>query len=708
MSSSSSPQPTRGALPHYPSETTIVEEEHEDSPLLPKTLPSSQPSQDPTAIYVKLLETHLPWYKRPSALWLLPIFAIITISGGMLSSSVGQYQASLLCREFFNNHTPANATLAAIIAQAQERPDGLTQFLFDSVAKEMNGMVVPLLPVPECREPDIQAYTAKILAFLEVLSALTGTLSIGYYSSLSDRFGRLPFLILAPVNTLWLLGGLAVMGHYWDQVGLYLMIVGMTINGVLGGFSIGLTMALAYAADCTEPGKRSTIFSWLHAALFLGLTVGPVLGGKIVVATNTIMSIIYIDAVATIVSLAFIVFVVPESLPKRQSPWIRALYEQALQASGSSFTTDTDKTKKKAEDGPWYSHAMRSLMFFKPTGRNTNLILLAGMSFMSTLALRGSFTVLILYTNKVFHWTQKEDGTLASLSSLVRVMTLLVVLPILVHFYRKYMEKKLQEEGGDGGKGVNRSQQQQQHEELRPQYRSGLETDGLAFDPNDSTIAASVEQLGEAALNLSGDEDEQVAKTHRQRRQSAASTRSWETDRTQILASSPHSTPSNTTQKPKPIQAGQPKAQTTTPPPPAKDQPRSAAHVRADMRFDIWMIRVGFVISSTTYVGLGLATKGWMFYVWSALHAMAIIGTPSLKSLLTNLVEPSEFGAVLGAVQVVDSISGIVSPVVVSWVYAATVATRPEAVWYTMAAATGVCAVLAFMVRQKEFLREVV
>lgn len=175
MSSSSSPQPTRGALPHYPSETTIVEEEHEDSPLLPKTLPSSQPSQDPTAIYVKLLETHLPWYKRPSALWLLPIFAIITISGGMLSSSVGQYQASLLCREFFNNHTPANATLAAIIAQAQERPDGLTQFLFDSVAKEMNGMVVPLLPVPECREPDIQAYTAKILAFLEVLSALTGT-----------------------------------------------------------------------------------------------------------------------------------------------------------------------------------------------------------------------------------------------------------------------------------------------------------------------------------------------------------------------------------------------------------------------------------------------------------------------------------------------------------------------------------------------------
>ncbi|KAG0093625.1 hypothetical protein BGZ93_007810 [Podila epicladia] len=704
MSSSSSSQPTREPLPHYPSDTTVVEEEHEGSPLLIKTPSSSQPPEDPTTVYVKLLETHLPWYKRPSALWLLPIFAIITISGGMMASSVGQYQASLLCREFFNNYTPANATLATIIAQAKETPDGLTQFLFDSVGKEMNGMVVPLLPVAECREPDIQAYTAKILAFLDVLSALAGTLSIGYYSSLSDKFGRLPFLILAPVNTLFLLGGLAAMGHYWDQFGLYLMIVGMTINGVLGGFNIGLTMALAYAADCTDPSKRSMIFSWLHAALFLGLTVGPILGGKIVIATNTIMTIISIDAVATMVSLAFIVFVVPESLPSRQSPRIRALYEQTLQSSG---TSTTDKTKKKAQDGPWYSHAMRSLMFFKPTGENTNLILLAGMSFMSTLALRGSFTVLVLYTNKVFHWTQEEDGTLASLSSLVRVLTLLVILPILVHYYRKSMEKKLQEEGGDGGKGVNRSQQQQQHEELRPQYHSGLETEGLAFDPNDSTIAASMEQLGEAALNLSGDEDEQAPKDRRRQRwQSAASTRSWETDRTQIPASSPRSTPSNATQKPSPVQVEQPKAQTT--PTTAKDQPRSAAHVRSDMRFDIWMIRVGFVISSTTYVGYGLATKGWMFYIWAALHAMAIIGTPSLKSLLTNLVEPSEFGAVLGAVQVVDSISGIVSPVVVSWVYAATVATRPETVWYTMAAATGVCAVLAFMVRQKEFMREAV
>ncbi|KAI9235111.1 MAG: major facilitator superfamily domain-containing protein [Podila humilis] len=696
MASSSSSSP-RGTLPHYPSDTAIIEEE--DSPLLPKTStsPSQPPTEDPTVLYVKILDT-LPWHKRPSTLWLVPFFVLLAVSGGMLSSSTGQYHASLLCRQFFTHYTPANATLAAIIEKVRQEPDGLTRFLFDAVDMEMNGMVVPLLPVPECRQPDIQGYTAKIMALLAVLNALTGTLSIGYYSSLSDKYGRIPFLLLTPLNTLWLMGGLIIMGTYWDEVGLYVMFTGMVVSGLLGGFGVGATMSFAYAADCTDPSKRSTRFSWIHAALFFGLTVGPVMGGALAIATKTIMTIIYIEIVATIVCLAYIAFVVPESLPSRQSPQIRALYEQALQASRSS--TDSDKDKKK-EDGSWYSHVLRSLQYFKPTGKNTNLILLASMSFMSTLAMKGTLTVMILYTNKVFHWTQKEDGILSSSSSSVRLMTLLVILPILGHYYRKHTEKTLQEGGGNGSKDVDQSQQTK-----HPQYHSGLESEGLAFDPNDSTIAASVEHLGEAALQLSeDDEDEQEAK-ERQRRQSAASTRSWETDRTQIPASSsssPRSPASNSTQKPK-------KSQESPSSTPIKDgkPARSASQVRADMRFDIWMIRLGFVISCTTYIGYGLATQGWMFYIWSALHAVSIVGVPSLRSLLTNLVEPSEFGAILGAIQVVDSISGIVSPVVVSWVYAATVEDRPEAVWYTIAAATGVCTVLAFMVRQKEFRREVV
>lgn len=154
-----------------------------------------------------------------------------------------------------------------------------------------------------------------------------------------------------------------------------------------------------------------------------------------------------------------------------------------------------------------------------------------------------------------------------------------------------------------------------------------------------------------------------------------------------LFSSSPRSSVSNKAQKPK-------KSQPTPSLTPLKDgkPDRFTAQVCVDMCFDIWMIRLGLVISCTTYIGYGLATQGWMFYIWSSLHAVAIIGFPSLNSWLTNQVEPSEFGAVLGAIQVVDSTSGVVSPVAISWVYAATVEDRPEAVWYAIAAATGVCA----------------
>ncbi|KAG0335984.1 hypothetical protein BG004_008245, partial [Podila humilis] len=99
----------------------------------------------------------------------------MAVSAGMLTSSSGQYQASLLCRQFLNTQTPRNTTLADIITQVLETggPDGLTKFLFESAEMELNGMLAPLHPAKECVEPDIQAFTAKTLAIVDVLSGAT-------------------------------------------------------------------------------------------------------------------------------------------------------------------------------------------------------------------------------------------------------------------------------------------------------------------------------------------------------------------------------------------------------------------------------------------------------------------------------------------------------------------------------------------------------
>ncbi|KAF9981560.1 hypothetical protein BGZ75_007087 [Mortierella antarctica] len=583
-------------LSHNTSENTVrgsdPNQDHadENAPLLHDHDPPNTPQNtDSTSIYVKILAKHLPWHKRPSALWLYPMFALAAVSGGMLTSSVGQYHASMLCREYMNHHAPSNTTFLAAA-------DMVTS-LFNTATASATGGMIPLRPPKECQVPEILAYTAKTMALVEVLGGIAGTVSVGYWASMSDKFGRTKLMLLGPI------------------------------------------------------------------------------GGTLARAFESIMPIIYFDIFACFTGLAMLLFVVPESLPSKQSPHIQELYEKAIKP----YRKDENRESQQPQ-GAWHSHMFRALMFFKPNGKNTNLILLGAISFLQMLALKGTFSVLILYTNRMFNWTEYEDGILFSLGSMVRLFALLVLLPVFVHFYRKHLRRG-NKEGPRGSSELskraipsnsNLRSDQRQHEADGDEGPINNHSSAMAIGIEDPAVASSLEHLGEAALNLSDDED---SFEERRRRQSAADLRA-------TLPASSKSSPT-----------------------PQSDAPRTAEQAHNDLKLDTWVIRIGFAINSVTYIGYGLATTTWMFYLASALHAISIIASPSLKSLLTHLVEPSQFGAVLGAIQVVESVAGIFSPIVISWVFAATVSTRPEFVWYCCAALTGVALVLSFMVRQKRFVR---
>ncbi|KAG0259457.1 hypothetical protein BG011_002621 [Mortierella polycephala] len=697
MSSSKGGESRRRNIPHTASESTVfvadsdpsADHLHEDSPLLPPAQKATTPAgpgtePDPTSIYAHILYENLPWYKRPSAIWLLPVFGFAYISLGMLSSSIYQFHASLLCREYLTRHPPVNSTMVAEVAT----------FLSSTAT------ALPLRPAPECQAPDIQAFTAKVLGMIEVLGGIAGTFSIGYYASLSDKHGRIKVMIVSVVNTFVTLAAIVIMGTWWDQIGLPVMFVASMLNGLLGGIGLGSTMSLAYAADCTDPSRRSLVYSWLHAGMFMGLAIGPFLGGTIVRATGSILTIVYIDACISLISLLVLIFVMPESLPSKQAAHIQKLYEMALKPYKKDDPVASDKS-----NGPvaWHSHMMRSLEFFKPNGQNTNMILLAAISFLQMLALKGTFSVIVLYTNRMFNWTEYEDGILFSLGSTVRLISLLVLLPILVHFYNKWARKREQRKMTAQGSqsqsqttyNTNASMNNGSSTRNNQKGRNDIDMEGeygvnnaspFFLGPDDPNVASSVEHLGEAALNLSDDED---SFQERRRRQSTV-----DSAKTLSLSPSPSSSASS-----------DPKTASASASPSAGPKIRTKEQARSDQKLDTWMIRLGFAINSLTYIGYGLATEGWMFYLWSSLHAIAIIASPSLKSLLTNLVEPSQFGAVLGAIQVVDSIASIFSPILISGVYAMTVKTRPDFVWYLCASLTGACVVLSFMIRQKGFVK---
>ncbi|KAG0031086.1 hypothetical protein BGZ82_007143 [Podila clonocystis] len=677
----------------------------EHTPLLAKAPSSTTPETDATAVYVKIINDHLPWYKRPSVLWLIPLYGLSAISSGMLTSSLGLFQASMLCREYMNRHS-SNTTLAGVTYLAE-------QMSSTSVATSgLAGMMVTMVPDNMCGTPEVLAFVAKTMALIEVIGGIASMFTIGYYASLSDKHGRLKIMILGFVATLTMLLSIIAMGIWWDEFGLPLMILSSLVVGLMGGIGTGSTMCLAYAADCTDPAKRSLVYSYLHAGLFLGLGIGPVLGGYLTDKTKTILTIVYIDLAASIFSLLLAVFVVPESIPSKQPLFIRELVERACPPKKESPSSDAH--------APWHSHAVRAFSFFKPNGRNTNLILLAAISFLQMLAIRGTLSVIVLYTLQMFQWGEFKVGLLFTLGHGVRLFTLLVLLPFLVHWYQKASARKQLKAQAKTGREAKKYGKQldnnNNEDDIIKRYNSNntlydpnlpqsgthsptkdtldpsttfytedhvINNSQLIVNPNDLNVAASVQHLGEAALEYaadSDDEDEGEASSLHPHRQSSQATMSSSSSH----IPNTHNTAENLEH-------------------PSVAAIRTKEQTFSDMKFDTWMIRLGFAINSITYVGYGLATEGWMFYLASALHAVCIISTPSLKSLLTNLVEPSQFGAVLGAIQVVDSVAAIFSPIVISWVYALTVKSWPEFVWYSCAAWTGICVVLSFMIRQKQF-----
>ncbi|KAF9915946.1 hypothetical protein BX616_004980 [Lobosporangium transversale] len=696
----------RETLPHHPSDLTITELHDENTPLLANSSGNSSNDSknintnhnkiktkevDPTTFYVKTLKGHLPWYKRPSVFWLLPIFGLSWLTLGMLNSSLGQFQAALLCREYINRHssnvTATTITIATVpskdlfsylaqtpsMASTTTTTTTTTSNMISTGLLGLNSLsrnvMIAMRPSEECKAPEIQAFTAKIIAIIEMLTGIASTISVGYYSSLSDRHGRRIVMIVCFLNTLLTLAAIIAMSMYWDQIGLPLMVASSILNGLLGTISLGLTMTLAYTADCTDPAKRSLAFTWVHASLYLGLAIGPFLGGTIVRASGTILTLVYMDVASNALCLLLTILFVPESLPICQSENVQQLYEtfkkeKEKEENKNDSNSDEDLSTSSQEHIPWYSHLIHSLRFFKPNGRNTNLILLAVISFLGMLAYRGTLSIIIL--------------------NLARLLTMIVLIPVLAHFHKKSYEKKQRKVQAKAAMDARRHGKQPTLTTNAPTFSSAasspqqqvldsadLSIYQVAMLTNDPTISASVQYPSEP-------EDFK----HRQRQTSLDSV-------TTLTTPSLDGEDSSLS----------PEAKTEA----AEDAPRSREQTFSDMKFDTWMVRLGFAINSITYVGYGLATEGWVFYLATALHSICTISNPSLKSLLTYMVEPSQFGAVLGAFQIIDSIAIIFSPIVISWVYALTVGIMPEFVWYTCAAWAGICVVLSFMIRQKQF-----
>src|SRR5688572_25256641 len=64
--------------------------------------------------------------------------------------------------------------------------------------------------------------------------------------------------------------------------------------------------------------NRSVVFGWIQGSFYVGVALGPTIGGWIVKLTNNLLSVFYVVFVIYVIIFLFFLFILPESLTKEK------------------------------------------------------------------------------------------------------------------------------------------------------------------------------------------------------------------------------------------------------------------------------------------------------------------------------------------------------------------------------------------------------
>jgi MFS transporter, DHA1 family, tetracycline resistance protein len=165
------------------------------------------------------------------------------------------------------------------------------------------GILIPLVPYMAHR---FGAPPAVITAIFGVYS-LCQFIAAPLWGRLSDRYGRRPILMssLAGACVSYVILGLA------NSLGW------LFASRILGGFMAGnIAAAFAYASDVSEPDKRAASLGMVGAAIGIGFTLGPAIGGILAGNDPRAASFLLpavVSACLSVFAILLVTFLLPES-----------------------------------------------------------------------------------------------------------------------------------------------------------------------------------------------------------------------------------------------------------------------------------------------------------------------------------------------------------------------------------------------------------
>ncbi|EOD44126.1 putative tetracycline-efflux transporter protein [Neofusicoccum parvum UCRNP2] len=360
----------------------------------------------------------LPWYKRPSVYWMLPMFFLTAIANAGILVPKMNLLISLICREYFS----------------------------DKAIQDPNFTALPVVfgdENPQCRSPEVSSAVAQFTLYGNLLSGILCAITSPKLGALSDRYGRLHIIVIT--STGMLLGEVITLcaATHPDTIPVGWVLVAYAIEGLFGSFIAAMAIANSYATDCIPVDRRSVVFGYFHAALFTGIALGPIVSAYIIEAIGSVISIFYIAAGVHVSFILFVGLIIPESLTKDRQMAAREKY--AMERAARSPSSDWIERIR-------HINLLEPLKILYPRGEGSspavrrNLLLLAGVDTTVFGVHMGAMTVVIIYTNFQFGWSNFETSRLVSIVNGSRVFCLLVVLPIITRLFKGR---------GSGRRGLN-------------------------------------------------------------------------------------------------------------------------------------------------------------------------------------------------------------------------------------------------------------
>ena len=245
-------------------------------------------------------------------------------------------------------------------------------FIFITVALDILalGMIIPVLPhLFEHFLGNDTALAARYYGFAGMLWAAMQFLFSPVLGTLSDRFGRRPVVLLSNL-------GLGLDYIFMALApALSWLFVGRAISGITAA---SITTAGAYIADVTPAEKRAGAFGMIGAAFGIGFVIGPALGGVLGGIDPRLP--FWVAAGMSLANFCYGWFVLPESLPpEKRTP--RFVWKTA--------------------------NPLGALLWLK---NHDQLLPLASVHFLSSLAHYVLPSTFVLYTAYRYHWGPTEVG----------------------------------------------------------------------------------------------------------------------------------------------------------------------------------------------------------------------------------------------------------------------------------------------------------